>query len=353
MHAGRRDGAWPWTPRSSAEAGPGGMPIPRVTYSRPVDILRRQDGHDVLLPVCTERLEDFLHRRAGGAELAVGRGRHAGGQPAPRNRGAVGDGSGGARRLVADRGGATGRGDRHRHRTAGRADGSAPSIGRCRGAEPRAHPGGSGRGADRPPPTRARARARRSGDLRGRRSARAGHDHIRPQARPSSHAPQTPRWIRPNQTRSRRRGCTPCHAISMRNGRIFSRGPRPGSGVLCARRAPDAGRPWLVAGGLAGVVLDRRAAVAHRRRGTGDGRVCRQTRRPHRPRARHPLRPSPSSDPTRRGRHRTRPGRDRRRTAQRTDRRAPQIRPVSSRSSRSSMLRSPAASSIWLPRIAP
>ena len=38
----------------------------------PVDILRRQDGHDVLLPVCTERLEDFLLRRAGGAELAVG-----------------------------------------------------------------------------------------------------------------------------------------------------------------------------------------------------------------------------------------------------------------------------------------
>jgi hypothetical protein len=38
----------------------------------PVDVLRRQGGHDVLLPVCTERLEDFLLRRAGGAELAVG-----------------------------------------------------------------------------------------------------------------------------------------------------------------------------------------------------------------------------------------------------------------------------------------
>lgn len=38
----------------------------------PIDVLRRPDGHDVLLPVCTERLEDFLHRRAGGAELAVG-----------------------------------------------------------------------------------------------------------------------------------------------------------------------------------------------------------------------------------------------------------------------------------------
>jgi hypothetical protein len=38
----------------------------------PVDVLRRAGGHDVLLPVCTERLEDFLLRRAGGAELAVG-----------------------------------------------------------------------------------------------------------------------------------------------------------------------------------------------------------------------------------------------------------------------------------------
>ncbi len=38
----------------------------------PIDILRRQDGHDVLLPVCTEQLVDFLRRRAGGAELTVG-----------------------------------------------------------------------------------------------------------------------------------------------------------------------------------------------------------------------------------------------------------------------------------------
>ena len=54
------------------EAGPGGMPIADGHVLAPLDILRRQDGHDVLLPVCTERLEDFLLRRAGGAELAVG-----------------------------------------------------------------------------------------------------------------------------------------------------------------------------------------------------------------------------------------------------------------------------------------
>jgi len=39
----------------------------------PVEILRRTDGHDVVLPVCTERLEDFLSRRAAGAaELSTG-----------------------------------------------------------------------------------------------------------------------------------------------------------------------------------------------------------------------------------------------------------------------------------------
>lgn len=38
----------------------------------PIDILRRPDGHDVLLPVCTERLDEFLRRRAGGAELCAG-----------------------------------------------------------------------------------------------------------------------------------------------------------------------------------------------------------------------------------------------------------------------------------------
>ena len=34
------------------------------TCSAPVDIVRRADGHDVALPVCTERLSDFLTRRA-------------------------------------------------------------------------------------------------------------------------------------------------------------------------------------------------------------------------------------------------------------------------------------------------
>ena len=39
----------------------------------PADILRRSDGHDVLLPVCPERLTDFLDRR-GGLDLSVGEG---------------------------------------------------------------------------------------------------------------------------------------------------------------------------------------------------------------------------------------------------------------------------------------
>ena len=39
----------------------------------PVDILRRPDGHDVLLPVCTERVTDFLERR-GGLDLSPGEG---------------------------------------------------------------------------------------------------------------------------------------------------------------------------------------------------------------------------------------------------------------------------------------
>jgi hypothetical protein len=38
----------------------------------PVDVIRREHGHDVLLPVCTERLEDFLARRSAGAELSIG-----------------------------------------------------------------------------------------------------------------------------------------------------------------------------------------------------------------------------------------------------------------------------------------
>ncbi len=39
----------------------------------PVDIVRRSDGHDVLLPVCAERLADFLDRR-GGLDLSAGEG---------------------------------------------------------------------------------------------------------------------------------------------------------------------------------------------------------------------------------------------------------------------------------------
>lgn len=39
----------------------------------PVDLIRRADGHDVLLPWCRERVVTFLsRRRAGGPELAVG-----------------------------------------------------------------------------------------------------------------------------------------------------------------------------------------------------------------------------------------------------------------------------------------
>jgi hypothetical protein len=39
----------------------------------PLEIIRRPGGHDVLLPVCTERLDEFLSRRAAtGAELSAG-----------------------------------------------------------------------------------------------------------------------------------------------------------------------------------------------------------------------------------------------------------------------------------------
>ena len=167
---------------------------------------------------------------------------------------------------------------------------------------PRAHPRGSGRGSlDRPPP-HARARARRSGDLRGRRSARAGHDHIRPQARPSSHLRGRPRAARPKQTRSRRRGCTPCRATSMRNGRIFSRGPRPGSGEPCAHLARGRRRPWLVAGGLAGVVLAGGLLWPTGGGGPATAEVPVETRRPHpTPTPRRPLR--------RRARRRSHPSR--------------------------------------------
>ena len=38
----------------------------------PLDVVRRPDGHDVVLPMCTERLEDFVRRRAGRMPLTVG-----------------------------------------------------------------------------------------------------------------------------------------------------------------------------------------------------------------------------------------------------------------------------------------
>ena len=43
-----------------------------VAVGTPLDVLRRSDGHDILLPVCTERLSDFLDRRSG--ELSTGEG---------------------------------------------------------------------------------------------------------------------------------------------------------------------------------------------------------------------------------------------------------------------------------------
>lgn len=38
----------------------------------PVDVARRSDGHDVVLPVCVERLEEFVRRRAGRMPLSAG-----------------------------------------------------------------------------------------------------------------------------------------------------------------------------------------------------------------------------------------------------------------------------------------
>ena len=38
----------------------------------PVDLARRRDGHDVVLPVCVERLDDFLRRRAARLSLTAG-----------------------------------------------------------------------------------------------------------------------------------------------------------------------------------------------------------------------------------------------------------------------------------------
>lgn len=47
--------------------------VPEGHVLAPVDMLRRTGGHDVLLPVCTERVEDFVDRRlASGAALTAG-----------------------------------------------------------------------------------------------------------------------------------------------------------------------------------------------------------------------------------------------------------------------------------------
>lgn len=47
--------------------------VPDGHVLAPADMLRRTGGHDVLLPVCTERVEDFVDRRlAGGAALTAG-----------------------------------------------------------------------------------------------------------------------------------------------------------------------------------------------------------------------------------------------------------------------------------------
>ncbi|MCR2761930.1 hypothetical protein NQ152_00230 [Microbacterium sp. zg.B48] len=77
-----KDSAWP----GSLVSGPGGemgVAVDAETLGAdwpgwsagadghvlaPLDVLRRPDGHDVLLPVCTERIEDFLARRGPGDE---------------------------------------------------------------------------------------------------------------------------------------------------------------------------------------------------------------------------------------------------------------------------------------------
>lgn len=48
------------------DADPGGHVL------TPIDLVRRPGGHDVLLPVCSERLEDFVRRRGAPAALSPG-----------------------------------------------------------------------------------------------------------------------------------------------------------------------------------------------------------------------------------------------------------------------------------------
>ena len=361
VHAGRRDGRRRGRRGRSAEAGPGGMPI--AIGSR---ALRRSTSSGArtdttsLLPVCTERLEDFLLRRAGGAELAVGEAVTLAVSLLRGIGGAVGDGT---RRRAAswwlteagDRSSATDTGDR----TVGRADGEpacdrslprSPSLARI--LEDAA------RGADRPAPPRARARARRGGALRASPiRSRSPRPTFGPQARRvfAASGRRPGRMTTEPDAGPDRRGCTRCHAISMRTGRISSRGPRPGSGALCARRAPGAGGPgssregWPAWSSIGGLLWPTAAG------GPATAGVPADAAGRHRPRARASASPEPVVD---------RPGRGR--AAEAADLAVIAADLLSARTECASdqacleqvvevarCVRSPAASSIWPPRSAP
>ncbi|WP_341999416.1 hypothetical protein MRBLWH7_000815 [Microbacterium sp. LWH7-1.2] len=82
----RDDGPWPgtlvrtaggdaWVLVDAAVLGPqwrGWEAAPDGHVLAPVDVVRRLDGHDVVLPVCPERLEDFVRRRAARMPLSLG-----------------------------------------------------------------------------------------------------------------------------------------------------------------------------------------------------------------------------------------------------------------------------------------
>ena len=144
--------------------------------------------------------------------------------------------------------------------------------------------------------------ARRSGALRGRRSARTGHDHIRPQARPSSHLRRRPGRIRPNQTRS---APSWVHSLSRHLDADWAdlRLADHDRALACSARATHRTQASLARRGRAGRRgPDRRAALAHRT-AAGDRRQPRCAGRPAGhidPEPGDPLRPSPSSiDPSR------------------------------------------------------
>ena len=310
----------------------------------PIDILRRQDGHDVLFPVCTERLEDFLHRRAGGGELAVGeavtvvvsllRGIAELSSTAVGARGVWWLTDAGRPVAATDTGTASLDEQTAAHIRAVATE--VPSLAHI--LEDAAETLTDSR-------RRARELERAEAAIFAIADpARAGHDHIRPPARPSSQLRRTRVWMRRKQSRFLRRGRTPCRAISMRNGRIWSRGPRPGSGAPCERLARDGGDPGSSRAGSpawsspAGCCGPRAAGDPRRPR-------CRRGRRPQRLRARHPLLPNPSSI------HLSRAARNPTwalspPSCSAPGPRAPEIRHVSSRCSRPSMLRFRAASSI-------